>query len=96
MRKPAGLFIFLGLGIYGWIEFEALIFVGNAIGGFLSFIGIFLTAFIGLFLIRKLNKRVFAAWQKDRENNNKDPINYTDVCGYYCIPENNHSNTFVI
>ena len=69
MRKPAGLFIFLGLGIYGWIEFEALIFVGNAIGGFLSFIGIFLTAFIGLFLIRKLNKRVFAAWQKDRENN---------------------------
>ena len=35
-------------------------------------------------------------YTKDRENSNKDPINYTDVCGYYCIPENNHSNTFVI
>ena len=53
----------------GWVEFEALIFVGNIVGGFLSFIGIFLTAFIGIYLIRRLNRRVFMSWQSERQNN---------------------------
>jgi UPF0716 protein FxsA len=59
----------LGFILYGWVEFEALIFVGNIVGGFLSFIGIFLTAFIGIYLIRRLNRRVFMSWQSERQNN---------------------------
>jgi UPF0716 protein FxsA len=69
MRKQSGFIFLLGFILYGWVEFEALIFVGNIVGGFLSFIGIFLTAFIGIYLIRKLNRRVFTSWQSERQNN---------------------------
>ena len=69
MRKQSGFIFLLGFVLYGWIEFESLIFVGNIVGGFLSFIGIFLTAFIGIYLIRKLNRRVFTSWQSERQNN---------------------------
>ena len=69
MRKQSGFIFLLGFILYGWVEFEALIFVGNIVGGFLSFIGIFLTAFIGIYLIRRLNKRVFMSWQSERQNN---------------------------
>ena len=69
MRKQSRFIFLLGFILYGWLEFEALIFVGNIVGGFLSFIGIFLTAFIGIYLIRRLNRRVFMSWQSERQNN---------------------------
>jgi UPF0716 protein FxsA len=69
MRKQSGFIFLLGFILYGWLEFEALIFAGNIVGGFLSFIGIFLTAFIGIYLIRRLNRRVFMSWQSERQNN---------------------------
>ena len=69
MRKQSRFIFLLGFILYGWVEFEALIFVGNIVGGFLSFIGIFLTAFIGIYLIRRLNRRVFMSWQSERQNN---------------------------
>ena len=69
MRKQSGIIFLTGFGIYGWLEFEALILVGNIVGGFLSFIGIFFTAFMGIYLIRRLNKRVFMAWQSERDKN---------------------------
>ena len=50
---------------HGWIEFETLLFVGNIIGGLLSFLGLFLTAFMGIFLIRLLSKKVFSTWQPE-------------------------------
>ena len=69
MRKQSRFIFLLGFILYGWLEFETLIFVGNIVGGFLSFIGIFLTAFIGIYLIRRLNRRVFMAWQSEQQNN---------------------------
>jgi len=69
MRKQSRFIFLLGFILYGWLEFETLIFVGNIVGGFLSFIGIFLTAFIGIYLIRRLNRRVFMSWQSERQNN---------------------------
>ena len=69
MRKQSRFIFLLGFILYGWLEFETLIFVGNIVGGFLSFIGIFLTAFIGIYLIRRLNRRVFLSWQSERQNN---------------------------
>ena len=39
--------------------------IGNIIGGLLSFLGLFLTAFIGIFLIRLLSKKVFSTWQSE-------------------------------
>ncbi|MEK9532412.1 MAG: FxsA family protein [Alphaproteobacteria bacterium] len=69
MRKQSRFIFLLGFILYGWLEFEALIFVGNIVGGFLSFIGIFLTGLIGIYLIRRLNSRVFMAWQSELQNN---------------------------
>lgn len=69
MRKQSRFIFLLGFILYGWLEFETLIFVGNIVSGFLSFIGIFLTAFIGIYLIRRLNRRVFMSWQSERQNN---------------------------
>ena len=65
MRKPNVFILLLGFIIYGWIEFETLLFVGNIFGGLLSFLGLFLTAFIGIFLIRLLSKKVFSTWQSE-------------------------------
>ena len=72
MRKQSGIILLLGLGVYGWLELEALIFVGNIVGGLLSFMGIFLTAFIGLYFIKRLNRQVFMAWQSERQQNKPD------------------------
>ena len=44
--------------IYGWVEFEALFIVGDMIGGLASFLGIFVTAIIGLSLLRNQGNAV--------------------------------------
>ena len=52
-------------GLYGWIEFEALILIGNEIGGLASFLGIFVTAFIGMWLLRAQGRAVMVRWQSN-------------------------------
>lgn len=47
--------------IYGWVEFEALFIVGDLIGGLASFLGIFVTALIGLSLLRSQGNAVMHA-----------------------------------
>ena len=44
--------------LYGWVEFEALFFVGDVVGGLASFLGIFVTALIGLSLLRSQGNAV--------------------------------------
>jgi len=39
------LFILPAFILYGWVEFETFIWVGQSIGGLATFLGIFLTAF---------------------------------------------------
>lgn len=46
----AYLIIFL---IWGWAEMSAFIFVGNMVGGLLTLLGIFLTAIIGIALLKQ-------------------------------------------
>ncbi len=58
---PLLLLIFFGL--YGWIEFEAFIVIGNMVGGLVSFLGIFLTAFIGVALMKRQGAAVLGHWQ---------------------------------
>ena len=69
MRKQSGIILLLGLGVYIWLELEALIFLGQIVGGFPSFIGIFLTAFAGIYFIRRLSRKVFMAWQPEPHKN---------------------------
>ena len=57
------LLLLIFFGIYGWIEFEAFIAIGNAVGGLVTFLGIFFTAFIGLALMKRQGTRVLKQWQ---------------------------------
>ena len=51
--------------IYGWVEFEAMAHVVDAIGGLLAFLGIFLTAIIGIRLLRSQSAIVMASFRAD-------------------------------
>ena len=57
------LFILIFFGIYGWIEFEAFIAIGNAVGGLVTFLGIFFTAFVGVALMKRQGTSVLKQWQ---------------------------------
>ena len=57
------LLLLVFFGIYGWIEFEAFIAIGNAVGGLVTFLGIFVTAFIGVALMKRQGKWVLKQWQ---------------------------------
>ncbi len=57
------LLLLIFFGIYGWIEFEAFVAIGNAVGGLVTFVGIFVTAFIGVTLMKRQGKGVLKQWQ---------------------------------
>ena len=57
------LLLLIFFGIYGWIEFEAFIAIGNVVGGLVTFLGIFVTAFIGVALIKCQGTWVLKQWQ---------------------------------
>ena len=58
------LLLLVFFGIYGWIEFEAFIAIGNAVGGLVTFLGIFVTAFIGVALMKRQGTWVLKQWQR--------------------------------
>ncbi len=47
-----GLLILLFIILWGWAEITAFIIIGGEIGGLLAVIGVFLTAVVGLWLLR--------------------------------------------
>ena len=57
------LLLLIFFGIYGWIEFEAFIAIGNTVGGLVTFLGIFVTAFIGVALIKRQGTWVLKQWE---------------------------------
>ena len=57
------LLLFIFFGIYGWIEFETFIAIGNAVGGLVTFLGISVTAFIGVALMKRQGTWVLKQWQ---------------------------------
>ena len=60
---PTPLLALLVFILYGWMEFEAFFLVGEVLGGLLTFIGIFVTAFFGLWLLRRLFAFILADLQ---------------------------------
>ena len=74
--------IVLGLFIlYGWIEFEAFIWIGDEIGGLLSFIGIFITAAIGVRLLRAQGTQVFKEAQNQLQTGQAPAGSLFDAVG---------------
>ena len=47
-----GLIFVIGLLIWGWIEISVFIFVSNEVGGLLTFLGVFLTAIVGITFLK--------------------------------------------
>ena len=62
-----GLFIIIGLLIWGWAEISAFNLISDEIGGFLTISGILLTAFIGIFLLKHQGLSVLARVRNDME-----------------------------
>ena len=57
--------IIIVLILYGWIEFETFVLMSEAVGGFWAFLGIFLTAFVGLSLLKSQSRAILADVQKN-------------------------------
>ena len=55
-----GLLILIIVILWGWAEVTAFIIIGGEIGGLLTFIGVFLTAVVGLWLLRSQAANVMA------------------------------------
>ena len=60
-----GLFFLVGFILWGWAEMSAFIFVGGEIGGLFTLLGIFVTAIIGLSLLKSQGSAVMAKIRTD-------------------------------
>ena len=59
-------FLFLfGLILWGWAEMSAFIFIGNELGGLLTLLGVFMTAIIGLSLVKSQGVAVMSRIRAD-------------------------------
>ena len=61
-----GLIVILGLLIWGWAEMSAFIYIGSEIGGFLTLLGVFVTAIFGIALLKRQGLSVLNQIQADR------------------------------
>ena len=52
-----GLFFLFGFILWGWAEMSAFIYIGGEIGGLFTLLGIFVTAIIGLSLLKSQGRR---------------------------------------
>ena len=60
-----GLFFLLGFILWGWAEMSAFIYIGGEIGGLLTLLGIFVTAIVGLSLLKNQGSAVMTKIRTD-------------------------------
>lgn len=60
-----GLIIILGLLIWGWAEMSAFVYIGSEIGGLLTLLGVFVTAILGIALLKRQGLSVLSQMQAD-------------------------------
>lgn len=60
-----GLFFLTGFILWGWAEMSALIYIGGEIGGLLTLIGVFVTAIIGISLVKSQGSAVTTKIRND-------------------------------
>ena len=56
------LFIFL---LWGWAEMSTFIFIGSEVGGLLTLLGVFVTAIVGLLLLKSQGSAVMTQFRSD-------------------------------
>jgi len=57
------LYILIIFVLYGWVELEILMLVSDQIGGLASFLGVFVTAVIGVSLLKSQSRQVMQGLQ---------------------------------
>ena len=62
-----GLFFLFGFILWGWAEMSAFIYVGGEIGGLFTLLGIFVTAIIGLSLLKNQGSAVMTKIRTELE-----------------------------
>ncbi len=72
------LFILAAFILYGWVEFEAFFWVGNRIGSLATFLGIFVTAFVGIGLLRNQTVLIMRHWQTEIGRGRFDSLTLAD------------------
>ena len=60
-----GLFFLFGFILWGWAEMSAFIYIGGEIGGLYTLLGIFITAIIGLSLLKSQGGAVITKIRTD-------------------------------
>jgi UPF0716 protein FxsA len=60
-----GIFFLLGFILWGWAEMSAFIYIGGEIGGLFTLLGIFVTAIIGLSLLKNQGGAVMTRIRAD-------------------------------
>ena len=60
-----GLFFLFGFILWGWAEMSAFIYIGGEIGGLFTLLGIFVTAIIGLSLLKSQGSAVMTKIRTD-------------------------------
>ena len=59
------LIFIVGLLLWGWLEISVFILVSNAVGGLLTFLGVFLTAIIGITFLKNQGLSVLSRVRSD-------------------------------
>lgn len=57
------LIILIIIGIYGWVEIQTVFFVNDIIGSFATIMGVFITVFIGMALLKRQGRAIMQELQ---------------------------------
>ncbi len=73
-----GLVLIVGLLLWGWVEITAFTFVSNQVGGLLTFLGVFLTAIIGIAFLKNQGLYVLNRVRSDLANGHPPVVSIAD------------------
>ena len=73
-----GLVFIVGLLVWGWIEITAFILVSDEVGGLLTFLGVFLTAIVGISLLRNQGLAVLNRVRRDLAKGHPPVVSIAD------------------
>ena len=73
-----GLIFIIGLFLWGWVEISVFIFVSNEIGRLLTFLGVFLTAIIGIHFLKSRGLSVLNRVRNDLAQGHPPVISIAD------------------
>ncbi len=67
-----------GLLLWGWLEISVFIFISNEVGGLLTFLGVFLTAIIGITFLKKQGLSVLSRVRSDLARGHAPVVSIAD------------------